>query len=75
MILNLKKIRGENGIENRYKTLLELGRYYNDNGDEPIFNILEFNRVKFIDAKYGLSWHKIVMNIHPEVYKSIDVYN
>lgn len=36
---------------------------------------MEFNRVKYLDIKYCLSWHKIVMKVHPEVYSNINVYN
>jgi len=75
MLMNLKNLRGENGIEHRFMTTPDSKKYSSSCGDMPIFNRLEFNRVKYIDVKYCLSWHKIVMNIHPEVYKSIDVYN
>lgn len=75
LLMNLKNLRGENGIEYRYIAGLNSKRYDLTIPDEPIFNILEFNRVKFLDIKYCLSWHKIVMNIHSEIYSNIDVYN
>jgi len=75
MLMNLKNLRGENGIEHRFANLLSSGKCDMSYGDELVFNKLEFNRVKYLDIKYCLSWHKIVMNVHPEVYNNIDVYN
>ena len=75
MLMNLKNLRGENGIERRFINILNSGKSDISYGDEQVFNILEFNRVKYLDIKYCLSWHKIAMNSHPEVYANIDVYN
>ncbi len=74
LLMNLKNIRQKNGLIDRFMQLPESDKYQKG-GDQSTLNLLEFGRVKFIDVKYAVSWHKIVMNTHPEVYKNIKLYN
>lgn len=74
MLINLKNVRKQNGLIDRFCQSPESDKYPK-NGDQGTFNLLELGRVKFIDVKYALSWHKIIMNVHSDVYKNIKTYN